>query len=104
MILARKTHIFIFAGTAIFGILVGILFGISSAEDITLLVVLLSGLCYFMAGVVGSAKNLYLGLLLWASALIGRLAFPSYLPLIVAIVGGATFLGLGISFFLQREL
>jgi hypothetical protein len=94
----------IFAGTAIFGILVGILFGISSAEDITLLVVLLSGLCYFMAGIVGPAKNLYLGLLLWAAALVGRLAFPSYLPLIVAIVGGATFLGLGISFLLRREL
>ncbi|SLM17385.1 membrane hypothetical protein [uncultured spirochete] len=94
----------IFAGTAIFGILVGVLFGISSAEDITLLVVLLSGLCYFMAGIVGPAKNLYLGLLLWAASLVGRLAFPSYLPLIVAIVGGATFLGLGISFLLRREL
>jgi len=96
--------VLIFVGTTIFGVMVGVLFDISSAEGITLLVVLLSGLCYFMAGIVGPAKNLYLGLLLWAAALVGRLAFPSYLSLIVAIVGGATFLGLGISFLLRREL
>jgi hypothetical protein len=96
--------ILVFVGTTIFGVLVATLFDISSAEDITLLIVLLSGLGYFIAGVMGPPKNLILGLALWCSGLLGKLILPSYLPLIAAIVGGATFLGLGISFLLRREL
>lgn len=93
----------VFIGTTIFGILVATLFSISSAEDITLLIILLSGLCYFTAGIMGSSKNLLLGLILWATALVGRLAFPAYLPILTAIVGGGSFLGVGMSFLLRRE-
>ena len=96
--------VLVFIGTTIFGVMVAMLFGISSAEDITLLIILLSGLCYFIAGIMGSSKNLLLGLILWGAALIGRLAFPAYLPLIVAIVGGGSFLGVGLSFLSRHEV
>ncbi|MEN6370046.1 MAG: hypothetical protein ABFD77_10195 [Thermotogota bacterium] len=92
-----------FVGATIFDVMLGLLLGLTAPEDITLLIALTAGLSFFVAGSVGSYKAQLLGVFLWCATLVGRLAVPSYLPLVVALSGGVAFLAVGISFLLRRE-
>lgn len=95
--------VLVFLGSALFGTLLALLLDISSSQDITVLILLLTGLCYFFAGIIGPPKILMLGVILWGVAATGRLLLPAYLPLVVAIAGGGALLGVGISFLARRE-
>ncbi|MBN1409624.1 MAG: hypothetical protein JW969_02195 [Spirochaetales bacterium] len=90
-------------GIVAFDVLLVILFQINAPDQIVVLIVLSTALCYFFVGIFTHWNGMLSGALLAATLVIAKLFFPDIMYLLIAVFGGGVFVLCGTLIMAQKE-